>query len=185
MLDYKSIAEGARSFYNLGMLRVHEPEQYPMGHSVVPLYVNMAFACELYMKALILFGKPEMTKEELKKLRHRLDDLFEALPPLIKDEIKKQFNDQSIQERQKEKTSLYQSFLLSDAPDDEKDMIRQCIQQNAASFDEMLRNHASTFEDWRYYYEAVDGRYVSCDEWFLYSFATALHNAMVKIMNPS
>lgn len=183
MLTYDSIAEGARSFYNLGMLRIREPEQYPIGHSVVPFYVNMAFACELYMKALILFEKPEMTIVELKKLRHRLDDLFEALSSPIKDEIKNQFTNQSIQEHQKEKVLSYQAFLSSDAPDDEKDIVRQCIQQNVTSFDEMLKNHASTFEDWRYYYEAVDGRYISCDEWFLYNFATVLHNIMVRIMN--
>lgn len=183
MLNYKSIAEGARAFYNLGMLRIYKPEQYPVGHSVVPLYVNTAFACELYMKALILFEKPEMTKKEFKKLGHRLDNLFEALSPPIKAEIEKSFTDQSIQKHHKEAISSYQTFLSSDASDDEKDMAKQCVQQNAISFDEILKNHALAFEHWRYFYEAVDGCYIFCDEWFIYNFVTVLHNTVVRIMN--
>lgn len=183
MLDYKSIAEGARSFYSLGMLRVQEPEQYPIGHLVVPLYVNTAFACELYMKALILFETPTMTIAELKKLSHRLDNLFDALSPPIKDEVKKQFTDQTIQEHQKELVLSYRNFLSSDAPEATKNIVKQGLQQNVSSFDGMLKNHASLFEDWRYFYEAVDGCYISCDEWFIYKFATVLHNIMVRIMN--
>lgn len=180
MLNYKTMAEGARSFYNFGMQR---REQLPIGFSIVPHFVNMAFACELYMKALLLFEKPNMTVQELKKLGHRLDNLFEALSSSIKDEVKKQFTDQTIQEYQKRKVSSCQDILSSNAPDDVKDVASHYLQQNVSSFDDILKNNASIFEDWRYFYEAVDGCYISCDEGFISSFATVLHNIMVGIMN--
>ena len=74
-------------------------------------------------------------------------------------------------------------ILSTDAPDIVKNIAKKKIENPALSFGEMLKQQATLFEDWRYYYEATDSDPVSCDEWFLYQFCSELHNNVAEIMN--
>lgn len=47
----------------------------------------------------------------------------------------------------------------------------------------MLKQQATLFEKWRYYYEATDADPIFCDEWFLSHFCSELHNNVAEIMN--
>ena len=51
----------------------------------VPAIVNMAFACELYMKSILILNT-ETSKE------HNLNELYHTLPPKIKEKIQQKFN---------------------------------------------------------------------------------------------
>lgn len=78
--DFKQIAKGAYSFYNVGILHCKEPKKWPVGLPAIPFYVSTAFACELFMKAIMTYYTPDISKSDYKKLGHRLDELFAALP---------------------------------------------------------------------------------------------------------
>lgn len=181
-LDFKEIAEGACAFFYVGRSYL-EPEKHIPGVAAIPYYVDTAFACELYMKAIIVFHNPNVTKQEFKKIRHRLDTLFELLPVETQEEIKDKLSDQKIQEMQKHYISQYKKLLSTDAPDIVKNIAKKKIENPALSFGEMLKQQATLFEDWRYFYEATDADPISCDEWFLYHFCSELHNNVAKIMN--
>ena len=99
--DFKQIAEGARSFYNVGLLHLTEPKKWPVGPPAIPFYVDIAFACELFMKAIITYHTPDISKSDYKKLGHRLDKLFVALPLETQKEIKDNIPDCKVQEIQK------------------------------------------------------------------------------------
>ena len=182
VLNYKQIAEDARAFYNVGRLRVDEPSKWSIGYSSVPFWVNTAFACELYMKSIICYYNPGTTVEDLRKISHYLDRLFEKLPEGVKREIREQIPDLEIQNREQRKNIGYRELLSSDAPDDIKSIVKYELENAVSTFDEALKKQANLFKDWRYLYEASAEKPASCDEWFLYTFCNSLHNILVKIM---
>lgn len=180
--DYKQIAEGARAFFNVGM-KYWEPETHTPGVASIPYYVDTAFACELYMKAIIVLHNPDVTKKDFQKIKHRLDKLFELLPLETREKIRDKLPDEKIREMQNRYIFQYKKLLITEAPDIVKNIARKKIENPALSFGEMLKQQATLFEDWRYYYEATDSDPVSCDEWFLYQFCSELHNNVAEIMN--
>ena len=180
--DYKQIAEGARAFFNVGM-KYLESEKHIPGVASIPYYVDTAFACELYMKAIIVFDNPNVTKQDFKNIRHRLDKLFGLLPTETQKGIRDKLPDQKIREMQENYISQYKKLLSADASDIVKSIVKKKIENPALSFGEMLKQQATLFEDWRYYYEATDADPISCDEWFLYQFCSELHNNVAEIMN--
>lgn len=180
--DFKQIAEGAHAFFNVGR-KYLEPEKHIPGVASIPYYVDTAFACELYMKAIIVFHNPNVTKKEFQKIKHRLDKLFELLPMEMQEKIRDKLPDQKIREMQEYYIFQYKKLLSTDAPNIVKNIAKKKIENSALSFGEMLKQQATLFEDWRYYYEATDANPISCDEWFLYQFCSELHNNVAEIMN--
>lgn len=176
--DFKQIAEGAYAFFNVGM-EYWDPEKHILGVASIPYYVDTAFACELYMKAIIVFHNPDITKKEFQKIKHRLDKLFELLPMETQEKIRDKLPDQKIREMQEYYISQYKKLLSTDV----SNIAKKKIENSALSFGEMLKQQATLFEDWRYYYEATDADPISCDEWFLYHFCSELHNNVAEIMN--
>lgn len=180
--DYKQIAEGARAFFNVGM-EYRGNENRIFGVASIPYYVDTAFACELYMKAIIVFYDPNVTRQDFQKIKHRLDKIFELLPMETQGKIKDKLPDQKIREMQESYIFQYKEILSTDAPDIVKNIAKKKIENPALSFGEMLKQQATLFEEWRYYYEATDADPISCDEWFLFHFCTELHNNVAEIMN--
>lgn len=180
--DFRQIAEGARAFFDVGKIYIDSPKKNS-GVAAIPYYVDTAFACELFMKAIIVFQNPNITKKEFQQIKHRLDKLFYRLSPETQEKIKVKIPDCQIQKVQAEYVIQAQKILSSGAPDDVKRLVKYKIENPVSSFEEMLKQQANLFEDWRYYYEVSDGAPIFCDEWFLYQFCTELHNIMVKIMN--
>jgi len=181
-LDYKQIAENACAFYNVERIHLDEADKWGVGYPTVPFYVNTAFACELYMKAIICYENPGITKEELKKIGHTLDGLFDRLSENIQKEIKQQLPDKEVQKLSQAKTEGLKLLINNDVPDDVKRIAKYELEHSVVTFNEALRKHARLFEDWRYLYEAPAEKPIFCDEWFLYTFCNTLHNIVVKIM---
>lgn len=182
MTDYRQIAENARAFYTVGRLSVDEPDKWRVGYPTVPFYVNTAFACELYMKAIICYESPEITIEDLKKIGHFLDRLFGRLSEKIQKEIKQQLPDKEIQKLSQKKHEKLKLLIDSDVPNDVKRIAKYELEHSVGTFNETLRKHSRLFEDWRYLYEASVEKPAPCDEWFLYAFCNSLHNVVVNIM---
>lgn len=180
--DFKQIAEGARAFHHVGRIYL-EPEKKAPGVAAIPYYVDTAFACELYMKAIIAFQNPNITIQEFRQVGHRLNKLFEALPTNTQKKIRDKIPDDEIKKMEASHISQYEKLLSTDAPTTVKNIAKIQIENSVSSFKEMLEQQASLFEDWRYYYEANDDAPISCKEWFLYKFCTELHNCVVEIMN--
>ena len=59
-------------------------------YSMNPIYINMLFACELYLKCLLL--KNGKTYNEVRKLRHHFNKLFNNLNEKQKKELRNRFN---------------------------------------------------------------------------------------------
>jgi hypothetical protein len=100
--------------------------QFVFGASVV----NLALAIELFLKAL-LYGAGEEVRG------HDLEELFERLPPQMKEEIKSAFNDRLV------KTT------------------GRCQDIFGFSFETRLKQYARIFVDWRYYHEKNPGSFHS------------------------
>lgn len=66
----------ANSFYICSQLCKRELDKQPGRHDIyaTPQIVNLAFACEVYLKTLLTFSEIDIKK------KHKLNDLFDALP---------------------------------------------------------------------------------------------------------
>jgi len=179
--NYREIACGALAFYNTAKSYIESPFR-SYGTQAIPCYVNLAFSCELFMKAIIVFNNSDITPQELKKLGHNLDTLFEALPNEIRSEIRVSIPDCMIESMKKKRTETYKQSLHTDISLQAKYMIESRINNFPSTFSEILEQHADQFEKWRYFYEAVDGTPISCELEFLFPFATALRDIMARIM---
>lgn len=180
-LDYKTIAEGARSFYDIGCSYIERPNR-SLGVEGIPFYVNTALACELFMKAIIVYKDPNTTKHFFKKLQHRLDLLFFELPPAVQNIVRAAIPDEKVLSEEGKVCRRYSELLNSSAPEAAKVIAKHQINNSSSSFEEMLIRHANIFLEWRYYYEA-ESTPIGVSEWFLYQFCNELHNVMVEIMN--
>ena len=106
------------------------------------------------------------------------------MPTLIQTRIKSVIPDSKVL---KEKEFLYASYqkMLTDAdtPVDAKNIIEHRMKNLSSSFDEILKNNANAFINWRYFFGATDSSSINYDVWFFNELCTALHNEMVSIMN--
>ncbi|HWQ96921.1 MAG TPA: hypothetical protein VN538_02330 [Clostridia bacterium] len=181
--DYKEIASNARAFHDVGMLLFSEPEKWPIAPYSSPFLVNIAFSCELYMKAIITYYNRNISKSELKDLGHRLDKLFNALPLQIQSEIITKIPDSMVKKQQIEQKKRYIAFLERNHNPQERKMLEHRISITVSTFREMLANNANIFDNWRYLFDENNGSIKSCDIWFLEKLSNELHNIMVGIMN--
>lgn len=184
---YKQIANGARSFFTICRAFIDQRSGVSsstiVGIDAIPYYVNAAFACELYMKAIIKYHNSDMTNAEFKKLGHNLADLFKNLPMDAQRSIKSNIPDREVTKNQKILVKKWATLLESDVDEEVKTVARHTIDNTPTSFDDILEKHSKAFNDWRYFYEG--GRIISLDEWFLFTFCNALHNLTALIMNKS
>lgn len=111
-----------------------------------PEIVNLAFACEVYIKTLLGFCRIKVKRE------HKLNELLALLPDDAQQEIKQQTF-------QKHPVYNYSTGK---------------ILTNGFGLD-LLDLEANDFVDWRYVYEAKRSSY-SCDVGFLRAFAVTLRD---------
>lgn len=182
-LDFKQIAVAARAFYDVGLIRLDEPWKDRAGVQIIPFNVNTALACELFMKAIIIYENPQMRSEQSKKLGHCLDNLFKTMSLEAQNKIRDQIPEAKIQEMQKQTIAAYQDFLRQNLSDNERKVGEHAANSISLTFDEMLKDHSKVFQEWRYYFEATDSAPIMCDEWFLYEFCMVLYNHVAEIMN--
>lgn len=85
-LDYREIFDRAVDFLRTAELArgQYDSEQIVPRKYTIPEIVNGAFSCELFLKSLLVFSKIEIKK------MHELADLWEALPEVIRDDIKQE-----------------------------------------------------------------------------------------------
>ncbi len=85
-LDYREIFDRAVDFLRTAELArgQYDSEQIVPRKYIIPEIVNGAFSCELFLKSLLVFSKIEIKK------MHELADLWEALPEVIRDDIKQE-----------------------------------------------------------------------------------------------
>lgn len=93
-------------------------------YSIAPCAVNLAFSCELYLKALIAQENNGIIRKG-----HDLIELFDQLDPVTKYKIRVKYN------------SSKPSTCNSPA------------QSARKSFDDCLILHKDSFKQWRYYFE--------------------------------
>ena len=182
--DFKQIAKGARAFLDAGnTLKSNLNNGYP-GTELIPAYVNTAIACELYMKAMLVYKEPNTTEQKLKSLSHNLSRLFKEIPSEIHDRIKTKIPDNEVINREESAyNSLNELLKSSNISTEVRNIANNQISNKATSFDQILENHSRIFVDWRYHFVATDLKPIYCNEWFLYTFCIELHNEMVAIMN--
>lgn len=128
-LDSHRMFEHACAFVDCAKCCEIEPNniEYRTQSHMVSGIVNSAFACEIFIKSLLV--SHDMTAEELKSKGHKLKDLW--------NEFKKRDGKTAclVEETMRE---CFQS-------------------ENENMFDELLDNVSNAFEYWRYIYEKQDG----------------------------
>lgn len=95
-----------------------------LGYYLAPCAANLAFSCELFLKALIARENNGIIQRG-----HELNDLYYQLNPVTRYRMRVKYN----------------SYKPVHDPDKPKSP-RQ-------SFDDCLATHNKAFEEWRYYYE--------------------------------
>ncbi|MEN6418331.1 MAG: hypothetical protein ABFC73_05360 [Clostridiaceae bacterium] len=180
-LDYRQIANGGKAFFEIGYKFINT-EGHPIGPVLIPYYVNIAFACELFMKAIIVYHRKDISVGQLRGLGHNLEKLYSSLPESIRQEIEYNIPDAEVKKRTDGLLKVYKHELSNNPPDDERLILESRIRNSPATFIEMLVIHSSTFENWRYYYEAGANTPIFCDEWFLSVFSSSLHSILAAIM---
>lgn len=140
--------EHASSFLMSAELCAEETERQKKHFDLLgtPEIVNLAFACEVYIKTLLEFYRIKSKKN------HKLNELFAQLPDDVQQEVKQQ------------------SFQKHP----EYNRLTGKILTNSFGMD-LLDLEANAFADWRYVYEAKRGC-VSCDVGFLRAFAVTLRD---------
>ena len=181
-LDYRQIANGGKAFFTIGFSFINT-KGHPIGPILIPYYVNLSFACELFMKAIIVYYRDDITIGQLRGLGHDLFRLYISLPKVIQQEIEERIPDSEVKKRTEELLREYKIRLAGDPPVDEKLILERKISNPPTTFIEMLKTHSDIFEKWRYYYEAVANSPIFCDEWFLSYFSSSLHNILGRIMS--
>ena len=134
------------------------------------------------MKAIIVYTSPNITKDLLRDIGHRLDCLFFKLPMDVQNTIRAAIPDEKVLAEEEKARRGYSQLLNSLVPETVKAIAKHQINNSSSSFEEILRKHANMFIEWRYYYEA-ESTSIGVSEWFLYQFCNELHNVMVEIMN--
>lgn len=140
--------EHASSFLMCAKLCAEETESQKVRFDLLgtPEIVNLAFACEVYIKTLLKFYRIKVKKE------HKLNELLAWLPDDVQYEIKQQTF-------QKHPVYNYSTGK---------------ILTNGFGLD-LLDLEANDFVDWRYLYEFKRCSY-SCDVGFLRAFAVTLRD---------
>lgn len=140
--------EHASSFLLCAELCAEETERKKVRFDLLdtPEIVNLAFACEVYIKTLLEFYRIKVKRE------HKLNELLALLPDDVQYEIKQQTF-------QKHPVYNYSTGK---------------ILTNGFGLD-LLDLEANDYMDWRYVYEAKRGC-VSCDVGFLRAFAVTLRD---------
>ena len=90
--DYKVCVECANAFYKVALSASPEEDIAGfLGGLMYPFAVNCAFACELYMKAIMIHGS---ASDEFEK-GHELDDLYNKLSSNDQSSIEALYNAKS------------------------------------------------------------------------------------------
>ena len=181
--DFKRIAEGAQVFLNVVSEYIEKPNKSP-GIATIPYQVCLTFSCELYMKAIIVHDYPNISQPEIWKLGHSLSSLYEKLAPCRKERIGREIPDSKIAAITAKRTISYQSILHSDLSREVKNMANYKLETFPQTFIEMLQIHSRSFEEWRYFYENVEGSTpLSYEMEFMYPFTLTLHNIICAIFS--
>ena len=181
--NYKQIAEGARAFFNVAIDYIEKPDRTP-SIAMIPYHVCLTFSCELFMKAIIVHDFPDMTQQELQKLGHNLNSLYEKLPSNRKEKITREIPDLKIMELRTKRVNSYKAALKSNLPYQVKTLASYRLKTFPKTFLEMLFAHSNGFKEWRYFYENIGVcEPISFEEEFMYPFALVLHNIICDIYN--
>jgi hypothetical protein len=124
----------------------------------IPNFVNMAFACEIYLKSILQHNVGSFPKE------HNLETLYDAAIKHIDEK----------------------EFLIALNKEVEKDFPYYGVNNTERDLREMFKKHKNLFEDWRYIFEGkVQKPYVA--DMMLANFTSALkkyvHKFIVKEEN--
>ena len=185
-LNYRQIANIAITYKTLFWEFLERDDGPNPSMNSIPYIVNASLACEMYMKALIVYFDPTCTERQLKKWRHDLYVLFNQLPNNIKNRIKINIPDSEIKSRYDKLISDYNKAIQDSRTTSEhkKDIKKIISNPNPpVTFDAILSQHKDTYVEWRYLYGNDGSKIKSCDEWFLASFIMELHNTMVGILS--
>ena len=93
MINYDDSKIEERIFHQARMyLKIAESKEFNRNDifSMNPIYINMLFACELYLKSLLL--KNGKTYIDVKKYGHHFNKLFANLNEKQKDKLRLRFN---------------------------------------------------------------------------------------------
>ncbi|MCL2579388.1 MAG: hypothetical protein FWE32_05090 [Oscillospiraceae bacterium] len=148
-LDYKHIAKGADAFCNAWKNYYENKDNNAEPDiSVLPYVVNVAFACELYMKAIIIHEADISKREEVikkiksKKVGHNLQILFKMLSVGIQQRIKSKIPDSLIKQAQDEEVRGCEVMLKApNISEEAKTYYQGMIDDAVSTFDEMLQRH--------------------------------------------
>lgn len=80
--DYNICKEEANAFWDTAKMCSEKWDGFP-GGILYPLVVNCAFACELYMKAIIIYN----SENNATRSYHNLNQLFNDLPSSVQKEL--------------------------------------------------------------------------------------------------
>ena len=140
--------EHASSFLMCAELCAEETERQKKRFDLLgtPVIVNLAFACEVYIKTLLTFYRIQTKKE------HKLNELLARLPDDVQNEIKQ---------------LTFQKYPVYNYTTGK-------ILTNGFGLD-LLDLEANDFVEWRYLYELKRCSY-SCDVGFLRAFAVTLRD---------
>jgi hypothetical protein len=153
--------ESAQAFWRTAlavMPRAHDGEpHHNIGEGIPQIVsgaVNLSLAAELSIKAaLICIGaKPKRT--------HNLAKLYDQLPMKAQEFLSAEFD--AYLDRNPEDECIFHSLTLSFSPDPQR-LIREArdrqqTEKARSTLASVLRNHADTFQLWRYIHEMPESR---------------------------
>ena len=159
-IEPSHIVQNANEFFEIALKCI--PTTKKQEYLLVPQFVNLAFACELYIKAI--------AQHETKSFAHGRDlkQLYDGLSKPTKEAIAAEFlaaKKVSAEESYKRQVKSI-GFSIKPRFNNDPDA-------PAAEIEFMLPSIANTFPEWRYIFQQIDNLPGICSSFF-YDFATAL-----------
>lgn len=106
--DYKQIIDFGKVFLDAAK-KCNKPNISSVGWShplLVPIITNMAFSCELFLKAILKHDNNDTKKTKT----HNLKDLFNELQENIKSEIMKPYNEEDFMAKLENISNLFMEW---------------------------------------------------------------------------